>query len=91
MVGPENRFPRPSTGVVETELGEEISLYHATNEEVTMLNVTASDLWRLLDGETSLQEVIRLLAAAYGKGEDEIAAEVTAAVDRLAGAGLIEE
>ena len=31
-----------------------------------VLNQTASDVWRLSDGESDFEEIVRLLAAAYG-------------------------
>lgn len=56
---------RPSDKVVETEIEGEISLYQPVTEQVTVLNGTASDIWRLCDGEHTVAEIAKLLASAY--------------------------
>jgi hypothetical protein len=76
--------------LIETEIGDEISLYDPIRERVTVLNLTASDLWRLADGEHSLSEVVDLLARAYGVEASEIRDEVAATVARLQAEGLLE-
>lgn len=80
------RHPR----VLETEMGTEISLYDPEEERVTVLNTTASDIWRLLDGNTRMGELIDLLARAYGTEPSSIEGDVTAAVEKLAEEDLIE-
>lgn len=77
-------------GFIEAELGAEISLYDPGREQVTLLNETASDLWRLLDGTTRLGEVVGLLAQAYQVPANDIRSEIEAVVDTLEKAGLIE-
>ena len=80
--------PAPSH-VLETEIGDEISLYDPTTEQVTILNGTASDIWRLADGEHTLNEITELLASAYQVPPSEIANEVTDTVNRLIEASLL--
>lgn len=82
---------RPCPQVLETEMGADLSLYHPGREEVTLLNETAADVWRLLDGETPLGDIVELLAAAYRTRPDLIAPEVSETIDRLIEAGLVEE
>jgi len=82
-VGPPNR------DVLETEIDGDISLYHPTTEQVTVLNATASDIWRLADGERNADEVVRLLAAAYGVEPADIASGVHQTISSLTEAGLI--
>jgi len=76
--------------ILETEIGEDISLYDPQTEQVTVLNGTASDVWRLADGSYTLQEITQLLASSYQVSPDSIAADVEKAVDELSEAGLIE-
>ncbi len=82
---------RPCPDVLETEMGADLSLYHPGREEVTLLNETAADVWRLLDGATPLGRIVELLAAAYEIQPEQIADDVAATVLRLAEAGLVEE
>lgn len=80
------RHPR----VLETEMGDDLSLYDPAEERVTVLNTTASDIWRLLDGETSLRELVGLLAGAYGIESETIERDVAATVAELADQDLVE-
>ena len=79
-----------SPHVLETEIDGDISLYDPKTEQVTVLNGTASDIWRLADGTQTLEEITALLASSYQVSSDSIAEEVAKTVDDLAGAGLIE-
>lgn len=76
--------------VLETEMDQDISLYDPRDEKVTVLNVTAGDIWRLLDGETTLREIASLLARAYDADEEEVQGDVVRTVDELAAEDLVE-
>lgn len=73
----------------EVEMDGEISLYNPSTEQVTILNGTASDIWRLADGEHTVDEIIDLLAAAYHVAQDEIARDVQDTVARFFEEGLL--
>ncbi|MGI8684022.1 MAG: HPr-rel-A system PqqD family peptide chaperone [Acidimicrobiales bacterium] len=76
-------------GVVETEVDDSVALYQPDSGQVFVLNITAADVWRLGDGELTLDEVVAALAQAYGKAPEEIHADVAATVDRLREDGLL--
>jgi hypothetical protein len=82
-VGP----PRPT--VQALELDGDISLYDSATSRALMLNGTASDVWRLLDGEHTLDEIVELLATAYQVSSMSIRSDVVRAVDELAAAGVL--
>lgn len=82
--------PRSVSGLVESEIDGDISLYNPHTETVTVLNTTASDVWRLCDGDHSSDEIIGLLAAAYGVDRTAIATDVSSALEGLKRSGLIE-
>ena len=84
MVGP------PRAHLLEIEVDGDISIYDPRTEQVTVLNSTASDIWRLADGTYDVDEITGLLAAAYGVSPEEIETEVRETVDRLSGQGLLE-
>lgn len=79
------RHPR----ILETEMGNDISLYDPVAERVTVLNTTASDIWRLLDGGTSVSEVTDLLSQAYEVDRSRILIDVQSTVERLAEEELV--
>ena len=48
-----------------------------------VLNPTASDVWRLADGEMTLRQIVDALAAAYQADPDAIRADVEELIDSL--------
>lgn len=76
--------------MLETEIDGDISLYDPMSEQVTVLNSTASDVWRLADGESSVDEITSLLATAYGVEEASISRDVVDTVNQLRDQGLFE-
>lgn len=85
VVGP------PALHLVETEVDGRISLYDPQREHVSVLNETASDVWRLCDGEHTLDEVVVLLARAYAVEPGSIRDEVKQAVAGFRDSGLLTE
>lgn len=83
MVGP------AVPGVVETELDGDIALFHPATGRVVILNGTASDVWRLSDGEHTVRSLVAHLARAYGVDDDSIRADVEAALSELRTNGFL--
>lgn len=79
----------PTDGVVETEIDDCVALFHPATGETVVLNTTASDIWRLSDGELTLPELTATLARAYGVEPAAIEGEVRATLDDLRGHGLL--
>ena len=80
----------PRSHIIESEIGDEISLYDPTTERVVVLNTTASDVWRLADGEHTIPEVVTMLARAYQVDPATIRDEVQSTVERLVEEQLLE-
>ena len=80
----------PAPNVLETELDGEVSLYNPAQEEVTVLNGTASDVWYLCDGTLSAEEIVELLASSYAVPAETIRGEVEQTIATLRKAGLLE-
>jgi hypothetical protein len=80
----------PPLHVIETEIRGDISLYDAQNERVLVLNGTASDVWRLCDGEQTLDEIVALLAKAYQIQPDAIRDDVTRTIRQLIDEGFLD-
>ncbi len=75
------RVGPPTAGVVESEVEGCVSLYHPESQEVSVLNQTASDVWRLSDGDHTLDQIVVLMARAYGVAPDSIREEVATTVE----------
>jgi hypothetical protein len=84
-----SRIGPPPPHILETEVGGEISLYDPRSDAVLVLNQTASDVWRLSDGEHTLEEMVALLAVAYGLNSDDIQIDVELAVQNIIGEGFL--
>jgi hypothetical protein len=71
------------------ELDGDISLYDSATSQALVLNATASDVWRLLDGEHTVDEIVELLAAAYRVDYASIRPDVVRIIAELDAAGLL--
>ena len=85
------RIGPPPEHIIETEVQGDISLYDAKREQVVVLNATASDLWRLCDGEQTLEEIVDLLASAYQTEPTVIRPDVEKTVADLVEAGFLPD
>jgi hypothetical protein len=90
LMGHKKRVGPARTHLLETEVDGDISIYDPRTEQVTVLNSTASDVWRLADGTHGVDEITGLLATAYGVQPDKIRADVRETVDLLSELGLFE-
>lgn len=81
---------RSSSNILEAEVDGDLSLYHPESHQVTVLNSSATAIWRLIDGELSLSEIVDRLASTYDVDPDTIAEDVEQTVSNLVKAGLVE-
>ena len=89
MTDARSKIGPPLAHLLETEIDDEISLYDPLTEQVVVLNQTASDIWRLSDGQSDLDQITRLLASAYGVAVDEIRVQVEDTVQSFQEHGLL--
>lgn len=80
----------PPAHILETEVHGDISLYDAKREQVLVLNATASDVWRLCDGEQTLDEIVQLLVSAYDADATVVRNDVQNTIDQLLEEGFLE-
>lgn len=85
----ELRVGPPQRVVTEVEVDGRISVYSPSTQQLVSLNETASDVWRLCDGDHDLQSIIHLLASSYGVQPGVIAGHVESTVDELVAPGLL--
>ena len=79
----------PSPTVSVMALDDELSLFDARTGTAMTLNRTAADIFHLLDGTTSADDLVAELARAYGLEPADIRADVESALTDLAAAGVI--
>ncbi len=79
----------PAAHIVESEVDGRISLFDPESQEVSLLNDTASDVWRLCDGTSTIDQVVELMAKTYGVEPDAVAHEVKATVTTFYDKGLL--
>ena len=72
-------------------MGEEWVLYDPETRDLHVLNTSAALAWSLLDGERSIEEVVREIGSEMrdAPGAAELHADVEAAVERFRAAGLL--
>lgn len=64
-------------------------LFDPDNGRVQMLNATAVDIWRLLNGSRSLKDVVDCLKERYEGFDDSGESQVLALTERLANLGAV--
>ena len=79
----------PAPTVSTLELGDELTAFDSATGTALTLNRTASDLFALADGQTTVSEAAEVLARAYGVAPADIADDVMGAVRELRTAGFL--
>lgn len=87
--GPRALVSPPADTVREVDVDGCLSLYRRDVDRVLVLNETASDVWRLADGTLHDDEIVALLATAYGVTGEVIEGEVRATLARLVQEGFL--
>lgn len=80
---------RHAPTVSAEELGEELSLFDSATGTAVALNGTGRDIWALVDGTSTVDDIVATLARAYRVEPETIQADVRAALDRLVREGFI--
>lgn len=86
----ESKVPTPRHHIIESDVDGDLCLYDPMSEKVTVLNGTASDIWRLVDGTMTKDQIVEALAASYGVDHTQIADDVSSTITALHEADLIE-
>ena len=80
---------RQAPTVSGEELGDDLSLFDSASGKAVALNGTARDIWELVDGEASVDDVVATLAGAYRSNRGPSRAMSRVALDRLVAEGFI--
>ncbi|WP_435199737.1 PqqD family protein [Qipengyuania sp. 902] len=84
--------PRKITAnYVETEIDDEILLVDLDGGELFSLSGTAREIWRLIDGEQTLDEIADTVARGYSVEEKQLQRDVARFVAQLRDAALVAD
>ncbi|MBC7677922.1 MAG: PqqD family protein [Pseudorhodobacter sp.] len=83
------RLGPPDPLVTRREVDGSLMLLHASEPRVIVLNQTASDVWTLCDGTSTLAEIVDVLARAYGVEAAVIRSDVESTVERFLAEGFL--
>ena len=81
--------PTVSTHVDAMPSGSSLCLFDAATGRASALNRTASDVFTLIDGQTTVCELVETLAAAYQVDAGDIATSILDVVVQLRAEGLV--
>lgn len=84
-----SQIPHPVSGVKLEILDDETLLYHPSLTKAIYLNPTATIVWRLIDGERSIDEITEILKSSFPNGTENISSDVLSVLESLEGQGAI--
>jgi len=87
MAGP--TIGPPHEHILEEEVADEVLLYDDERELFVSLNPQASDIWRMITGEFSVDEIVTRIAASYDSEPDTVRADVETTIGDLVDKELI--
>jgi PqqD family protein of HPr-rel-A system len=77
-------------GVASVEIDGETVIYDVELDATHLLNPTATAVWSCLDGETTVDQLIDDVAAAFGVPREEVRTDILTLLRDLGRAGLLE-
>lgn len=81
--------PVRRNGAAAVELDDNVALYDDVGQLLIMLNSSAAVIWECCDGATTLDDMVRELAAAHPDDAAEIGEDVRQTVRKLVELGLV--
>lgn len=82
--------PRPDPGLVTTELEGELLLLDPRSDRVHVLDQLGTLIWRLFDGDASVDDLVADLADVFAAPADVVQSDLIALVDALRAASLLD-
>jgi hypothetical protein len=82
-------MPTRRAGASAFELDDNVAAYDDVGQLLILLNTSAAAVWERCDGRTTVDDMVRALAAAHGADGDDIAEDVRRTVAKLAELGLV--
>ncbi len=83
--------PRRDDDFLQEVFDDEVLLYRPSDGATCALNLTAALVWSQCDGESTADEIVERLAAAYPEQSAEISADVRTTITELRSLGVLAE
>jgi hypothetical protein len=87
--GPGVARPARRAGASTVELDDNVAVYDDVRQLLILLNTSAAAVWEHCDGGTTVDDMVRALAAAHPDDEADIGDDVRRTVRKLAELGLV--
>jgi hypothetical protein len=71
------------------DLDDDVCLYRPDIDEVLVLNSSGGDVWRLAEGELTVEQITERIALFYGVSAVEVASDVSRVVADLIERGYL--
>ncbi len=84
------KIPKGISGFELEEIDGELLLYSPSSTRSVFMNSTASVIWRLCDGEQTVDQIIDLLSEAFPEASESIKQDVTDSINLFIENGAIE-
>jgi hypothetical protein len=84
-------MPVSRVGASTVDLDDNVALYDEVGQLLILLNSSAAAVWRLCDGATSVDAMVKALSAAHPDDADVIGEDVRQTLGKLAELGLVSE
>ncbi len=77
----EHNRPMVRSDITVQVIGEEVMLYDSVGEKIHVLNHSAYAIWKLCNGENTLEDMRKTLSALYPDASSEVADDIQASID----------
>ncbi len=82
-------YPFPALGFQVEDLDGEVVLLHPTRNIIIHTNQSGALIWRLCNGQRSVDEVVEVLTAIYPESAEEILQDVPQTIQTLVSCGAL--
>ena len=87
--GPGVALPTRRAGASTVELDDNVAVYDDVGQLLILLNTSAAAVWEHCDGATTVDDMVRALAAAHPDDAADIGDDVRQTVRKLVELGLV--
>ena len=87
--GPGVALPTRRAGASTVELDDNVAVYDDVGQLLILLNTSAAAVWEHCDGTTTVDDMVRALAAAHPDDAADIGEDVRQTVRKLVELGLV--
>jgi len=83
-------LPRSVEGFQVETLDGEVVLLHPARNIIVHSNATATLIWKLCNGQNTVEDIIRILGAAYPDARAQIKKDVPETIQKLMEQGVLD-